>query len=94
MAIFAGSVLILLGLVYWTTAGFMARQTDDTIQAEITGLEEQYRQRGLSTGNADSAAWQRSSRIAPGRTRADRRSTCSRIRTIDLLPVTWTNGHR
>ncbi len=48
MAIFAGSVLILLGLVYWTTAGFMARQTDDTIQAEITGLEEQYRQRGLS----------------------------------------------
>ena len=52
MAIFAASVLILLGLVYWTTAGFMARQTDDTIEIEIAGLEEQYRQRGLG-GLAD-----------------------------------------
>jgi len=48
MAIFAGSVVLLLGLVYWSTAGFMARQTDETIEIEITGLEEQYRQRGLN----------------------------------------------
>ena len=33
MAIFAGSVVLLLGLVYWSTAGFMARQTDESLLA-------------------------------------------------------------
>ena len=40
LVIFAASVVLLLALVYWTTAGFMARQTDETIQAEIAGLDE------------------------------------------------------
>ncbi|MGD2020177.1 MAG: HAMP domain-containing sensor histidine kinase [Thiohalocapsa sp.] len=44
----AGSVVILLGFIYWSTAGYMARQTDATIEAEIQGLAEQYRRRGLS----------------------------------------------
>lgn len=48
MALFASSVVLLLGLIYWMTAGFMARQTDETIETEITGLAEQYRRRGLS----------------------------------------------
>ena len=48
LGIFAASVLLLLGLIYWATAGFMARQTDDTIAIEIAGLDEQYRQRGLN----------------------------------------------
>ncbi|MFP4063392.1 MAG: ATP-binding protein [Halochromatium sp.] len=42
------SVAILLGFLYWSTAGYMARQTDATIGAEIQGLAEQYRRRGLA----------------------------------------------
>ena len=48
MVLFAGSVLILLGFIYWSTVSYMAEQTDATIRAEITGLAEQYRQRGLT----------------------------------------------
>lgn len=46
--LFAGSVLVLLGFIYWSTVGFMSNQTDATIEAEITGLDEQYRERGLN----------------------------------------------
>jgi signal transduction histidine kinase len=42
------SVGILLAFIYWSTAGYMARQTDATIGAEIQGLAEQYRRRGLA----------------------------------------------
>jgi signal transduction histidine kinase len=41
------SVTILLGFIHWSTAGYMDRQTDATIAAEIQGLAEQYRRRGL-----------------------------------------------
>ena len=47
MVLFAGSVLMLLGFIYWSTVTYMSDQTDATIRAEITGLAEQYRQRGL-----------------------------------------------
>ncbi|WP_295384918.1 HAMP domain-containing sensor histidine kinase [uncultured Thiodictyon sp.] len=47
MLLLSISVGILLGFIYWSTAGFMDRQTDATIGAEIQGLAEQYRQRGL-----------------------------------------------
>jgi signal transduction histidine kinase len=43
-----GSVILLLGFIYWATAGYMDRQTDETIEAEIRGLAEQYRRRGLT----------------------------------------------
>jgi len=36
-----------MGYVYWHTSVFHARQLDETIQAEIRGLAEQYRQGGL-----------------------------------------------
>ncbi len=45
--LFAGSVSILLGFLYWATVGFMAQQVDETIQAEAQGLAEQYRRDGL-----------------------------------------------
>lgn len=45
---FGASVLILLAFIYWSTAGYLARQTDATIESEIKGLAEQYRQRGVS----------------------------------------------
>ena len=45
--LFAGSVLLLLGFIYWSTVAYMSAQTDATIEADITGLAEQYRERGL-----------------------------------------------
>ncbi len=48
MALFGVSVLILLGFIYWSTAGYMARQADATIEAEIAGLAERYRTDGLA----------------------------------------------
>lgn len=47
MALFSVSVLLLLGFIYWSTAGYMVRQTETTIEAEITGLVEQYDLSGL-----------------------------------------------
>lgn len=48
MAAFGLSVLVLLWFIYSSTAGFMERQTDETINAEIQGLAEQYSQLGLT----------------------------------------------
>jgi signal transduction histidine kinase len=47
MVLFAGSVLALLVFIYWSTANFVERQTEATVRAEIDGLAEQFRQRGL-----------------------------------------------
>lgn len=47
LLLFVASVIALLGFIYWNTAGFMARQTDETLAAEVRGLAEQYRSRGL-----------------------------------------------
>jgi len=47
-AVFVLSVLGVLCFVYWTSADFVERQTETTLDAEITGLAEQYAQRGLS----------------------------------------------
>lgn len=45
--LFTASVLIILGAIYYTTTGFLDRQAGETIAAELEGLREQYRQRGL-----------------------------------------------
>lgn len=45
--IFGFAVLVLLGFLYWATAGYLAAQSDATINAEIEGLADQYRERGL-----------------------------------------------
>ncbi len=47
MVLFAASVLTLLAFIYFSTANFVERQTEETIGAEITGLHEQYREHGL-----------------------------------------------
>lgn len=47
MALFGASVAVLLTFIYWSTAGYMALQTDDTIEAEVTGLAERYSVSGL-----------------------------------------------
>src|SRR6201987_228087 len=46
--VFAASVLGVLLFVYWTSADFVEQQTEATLDAEVTGLAEQYAQRGLS----------------------------------------------
>ncbi len=46
--VFAASVIGVLFFVYWTSADFVERQTEATLDAEVTGLAEQYSQRGLS----------------------------------------------
>ena len=48
MVLFATSVFILLGFIYWATAGYMTEQTDETIEAEIIGLAEQYKRQGVN----------------------------------------------
>lgn len=41
------SVSVLFGLLYWNTAVFVHEQTEETIEVEISGLAEHYRQAGL-----------------------------------------------
>lgn len=46
MLLFGGSVAVLLGFLYWATVGVLSEQVDETIQADIKGLAEQYERRG------------------------------------------------
>ena len=48
MSLFGASVLILLGFLYWATAGYMTGQAETTLETEIRGLSEQYSTRGLA----------------------------------------------
>ncbi len=47
IAVFSISVLVLLGFLYWSTARYMVRQNDATIEADISGLAERYQDAGL-----------------------------------------------
>ena len=47
LLIFGVSSAGLLGLVYWRSAGFTAQQIDETIAAELQGLNERYRLLGI-----------------------------------------------
>jgi signal transduction histidine kinase len=46
MLLFGGSAAILLGFLYWATVGVLSEQVDETIEADIKGLAEQYNLRG------------------------------------------------
>ena len=48
MLFFGLSVLGLLAFLSWATTGSLERQSDATIEAEVAGLAEQYRQRGTA----------------------------------------------
>ena len=45
---FGTAVVVLLGYIHWSTTRSVTGQIDATIDAEITGLAEQFRQRGIS----------------------------------------------
>ena len=47
LALFGVSAVGLAGFVYWNTTRVLDVQTDDTIEAEVTGLVEQYQRLGL-----------------------------------------------
>lgn len=47
MALFGASVLALFTFLYWSTLGYLERQTEEIIEAEIRGLAEQAERRGL-----------------------------------------------
>ena len=47
LALFGGSVVLLFGFIYWTTAVYMGQQMDETIGADIVGLSEQYHDNGI-----------------------------------------------
>ena len=47
VVLFGASVLVLLAFIYWTTVRVIDSQTSDTIEAEVRGLAEQYRARGI-----------------------------------------------
>ena len=46
-ALFGASALLLLVFIYWSTAGYMTRQTEAAIEAEIDAFEERYRLAGV-----------------------------------------------
>lgn len=48
LAVFILSVGAILAYIYWNTAGLLERQTDETIRAEVQGLADQYRIRGMA----------------------------------------------
>ena len=48
VVLFGSSALLLMAFIYWSTAGFMLRQADETIEAEIAGLAERYQIAGIS----------------------------------------------
>jgi len=46
MALFATSVLILFGFIYWATAGYLERQTKAVIETDAAGLADRFRLNG------------------------------------------------
>ncbi len=52
MALVGISAVLLLSFIYYSTASYMLRQADETIEAEISGLAERYRLTGLAGLNA------------------------------------------
>ena len=46
MGIFGASALVLIGIVRWTTVGYLQQQTNESIEAEVAGLVDQYNRRG------------------------------------------------
>ncbi len=52
MALVGVSAILLLSFIYYSTASYMLRQADETIEAEISGLAERYRLTGLAGLNA------------------------------------------
>ena len=86
MALFAVSAIALFAFIYWSTLGYLERQTNAVIEAEIDGLAEQYERRNLR-GFAEVIDGARERVTARGA-----RSTCSRSRTALRSRATCRTG--
>ncbi|MFD1379516.1 hypothetical protein [Fodinicurvata halophila] len=69
VALFGVSVLLLFGFIYWSTITLIEGQVAQTVAAEITGLEERYR-------NEESAVSRKPSHSAVAGAERRRVSTC------------------
>jgi signal transduction histidine kinase len=76
--VFGASVLLVLGFIYWSTAAYMLRQADQTIEAEIGSFAERYRVSGL--GGLTALIQERLSRRPAG-------ASIYLLVTPDLTPV-------
>ncbi len=47
MGIFGASALVLIGVVWWVTVGYLEDQTDALLNEEVRSLVTEYGQRGL-----------------------------------------------
>jgi len=48
LSLFSFTLIALLAVVYWSTTGLVERQMQETIEAEVRGLAEQYNDEGLA----------------------------------------------
>lgn len=48
LALFGATLIGVLGFIYWSTSDLIDRQMNETIEAEIRGLSEQYHDEGLT----------------------------------------------
>jgi signal transduction histidine kinase len=48
VVLFAASVLVVLGFIYWDTVSYLNEQTDERIKSEVSALRKQYDQFGLN----------------------------------------------
>jgi len=48
LALFGATLVSVLGFIYWSTSDLIDRQMNETIEAEIRGLSEQYHDEGLT----------------------------------------------
>ena len=86
MLLFAVSVSALLFFTYWNTRRTLDAQTDQIIEAEITGLTEQYQRHGGLRGLAESVMG-RSLHRQPG-------ALSSRRRRASIIAGNLDSGRR
>ncbi|WP_252181266.1 hypothetical protein [Azospirillum sp. B4] len=48
LGLFVGSVLLVLWLIYWSTAGFLTSQADTAIREDMQALADRYRTGGMA----------------------------------------------
>lgn len=88
VAVFAVSVTAMIAFTYWNTKRALDAQTDQIIEAEITGLSEQYQQLGLR-GLAD-VVISRSAHGGPGLYLLANRLKQPIVGNLDAWPTSMT----
>ena len=77
LALFSAAAIVAIVYIYWNTTVLLSRQLNQTIDAELKGLAEQYRAGGLDQLVAHRRRAQRNSRQQPLSRRRQRRAAGS-----------------